>query len=133
MSQSIINDSSSTSSSSSSTKSSSSSTKGSSSSTKKSGVEEDDDDEIGGIDVNTGNHERYVADPAKKRVKKAYDFDSEDNDIIPKKRDALDELLDSEDEGVGEFVRKPAEIFLEDGVLVDRPVTEKPKKAKEKD
>ena len=95
--------------------------------------EEDDDDEIGGIDDIAGNHERYVADPAKKRVKKAYDFDSEDNDIIPKKRDALDELLDSEDEGVGEFVRKPAEIFLEDGVLVDRPVTEKPKKAKEKD
>ena len=59
-----------------------------------------------------------------RKNKKAYDFDNED-DIVPKKRDVLDELLDN-DEGVEQFVRKPAEIFLEDGILVDRP--EKPKK-----
>ncbi len=56
-----------------------------------------------------------------RKNKKAYDFDSESDDIKPnKKRDALDELLD-EDEGVEQFVRKPAEIFLEDGILVDKP------------
>lgn len=64
----------------------------------------------------------------KRKRKKAYDFDSEEPDIIPeKKKNAFDELLETEDEGVEEFVRKPAEIFFEDGVLVDRPGAEKVK------
>ncbi|MBQ1848285.1 MAG: hypothetical protein II135_09785, partial [Clostridia bacterium] len=59
----------------------------------------------------------------KRKRKKAYDFDNEEPDIIPeKKKNAFDELLETEDEGVEEFVRKPAEIFLEDGILVERPV-----------
>lgn len=69
--------------------------------------------------------------PVKKHKRKAYDFDSEDDDLAPKKRDALDELLDSEDEGVNEFVRKPAEIFFEDNVLVDRPAEQKTEKVTE--
>ena len=78
--------------------------------------------------------EQILPDPepesGRKKKKKAYDFDSEEPDIIPHKKDALDELLDSDDEGVEEFVRKPAEIFFEDGVLVDKPVNEKPAKIK---
>ena len=74
----------------------------------------------------------YAVEPPKKTKRKAYDFDSEDDDIIPKKRDALDKLLDSDDEGVNEFVRTPADIFLEDGVLVDRPAPAVPDKTEDR-
>ncbi len=75
-------------------------------------------------------------DQNNRKNKKAYDFDTDD-DIVPKKRDVLDELLDN-DEGVEQFVRKPAEIFLEDGILVDRPEKKKedkkePEQAPEED
>ncbi len=68
-----------------------------------------------------------LEEASKKHNKKAYDFDNEP-EITPKKRDALDELLDSDDEGVDQFVRKPAEIFLEDGILVDKPAKKTVKK-----
>ena len=74
----------------------------------------------------------YEAAEKARKNKKAYDFDSEDDDGISKpkkKRDALDVLLEEED-GVEQFVRSPAEIFLEDGILVDKP--EKKKKEQPK-
>lgn len=94
------------------------------------GNEEDDDgdDTIIPVGVTRKKEEETPAAPAKKdpRHKKAYDFDSEEPDIVPHKRTALDDLLDSDDEGVDEFVRKPAEIFLEDGILVEKPIKVSP-------
>ena len=72
----------------------------------------------------------YEAVERARKNKKAYDFDSEIEDVKPKKRDTLYELLDEDDDGVEQFVRKPAEIFLEDGILVDRPEKKEPEKAK---
>lgn len=83
------------------------------------------------IEKNEPEIDDFQTEPVKKHGRKAYDFDSEDDDLVPKKRDALDELLDSDDEGVSEFVRKPAEIFLEDGILVDKPLDQTAEKKKE--
>ncbi|MBO4869018.1 MAG: DNA translocase FtsK [Clostridia bacterium] len=71
-----------------------------------------------------------VTDKPRKN-KKAYDYENEEPDIIPHKKDALDELLDSDDEGVNQFVRSPAEIFFEDGILVDKPVKVAPEPVKD--
>ena len=82
-----------------------------------------DDEDVIIPAVRNKNAEETGPQPEKKQKhKKAYDFESEEPDIVPRKHNAYDDLIDSEDEGVEEFVRKPAEIFLEDGILVERPV-----------
>ena len=89
-------------------------------------VEEDEDgeDEDDGIfaDSGYGNLLPPVDPEPEKTVKRKKElYDYEKDNIIPNPEpDELSKLLD-DDEGVEQFVRKPAEIFLADGILVQKP------------
>jgi S-DNA-T family DNA segregation ATPase FtsK/SpoIIIE len=96
---------------------------------------DEDEDEYGfdgGTDVIDVTPETPKApeQKPKKRRKEVYDYEK-DNIIPEDEPDELSKLLD-DDEGVEQFVRKPAEIFLEDGILVEQPEKVKPEKTEQK-
>ena len=94
--------------------------------------DEDDEDVIGGEDEEDESEipeDEPKQDPPKKKKKELYDYEK-DNIIPDDDRDELSKLLD-DDEGVEQFVRKPAEIFLEDGILVETPKKQEPEPSAE--
>ncbi len=87
--------------------------------------EDEDGDEEDFVSV-TPELQKGPEPSSKKRKKVLYDYEK-DNIVPAEEPDELSKLLD-DDEGVEQFVRKPAEIFLEDGILVDQPEKVRPEK-----